>query len=410
AGGARHQRHGRLQLHPGRGPADARAALRQDRQRREPPGLPARLRDLELRREQGRAHRPHQVGRRGPRPFQHQRQRGGARIREDPAPHHAAGRGAGARRARVGARARRRPRGCRARHRVLVQRRGAPHHRAGDHRGWRAHARLKNPLPPPILGGVSKPLKNNYLVRGAWGVMALLMACGGKPPSESPVPAPTRPLPTAGIAGQPVSLLPLPLMVPEDSLHWTSQLGERRAALTKSDSVLGALLKAGAPEGSWVLPEDVRRAAHRAPGVVADPDQMATAVLRVESITQVPDPLRSQLRNLAAVAGSGGRFVVVPAALIYRRPPARSDPKGLPDGRARTIYPTSGAAAGAAELSIVLVDVRTGQVGWRTVARGEGDDPWTALARAVKSLTPGLPCRVRRPSSPVMASAPRSLR
>ncbi len=217
------------------------------------------------------------------------------------------------------------------------------------------------------------------------------MACGGKPPSESPVPAPTRPLPTAGIAGQPVSLLPLTLIVAEDSLHWTSQLGERRAALTKSDSILGALLKARAPEVSWVLPEDVRRAAHRAPGVVADPDQMATAVLRVESITQVPDPLRSQLRTLAAVAGSGGRFVVVPAALIYRRPLARSDPKGLPDGRTRTIYPTSGAAAGAAELSVVLVDVRTGQVGWRTVARGEGDDPWTALVRAVKSLTPGLP-------------------
>jgi hypothetical protein len=44
-----------------------------------------------------------------------------------------------------------------------------------------------------------------------------------------------------------------------------------------------------------------------------------------------------------------------------------------------------------AELSVVLVDVRTGQVGFRTVARGEGDDPWTALERAVKSLTPGLP-------------------
>jgi len=242
---------------------------------------------------------------------------------------------------------------------------------------------LKNPLPPPILGGVSKPLKNNYLVRGAWGVVALLMACGGKPPSESPVPAPTRPLPTAGIAGQPVSLLPLTLMVAEDSLHWTSQLGERRAALTKSDSILGALLKARAPEVSWVLPEDVRRAAHRAPGVVADPDQMATAVLRVESITQVPDPLRSQLRTLAAVAGSGGRFVVVPAALVYRRTVGRSD--------SRTIYPTAPTAGGTAELSIVLVDVRTGQVGWRTVARGEGDDPWTALVRAVKSLTPGLP-------------------
>jgi len=245
---------------------------------------------------------------------------------------------------------------------------------------------LKNPLPPPILGGVSKPLKNNYLVRRAWGVVALLMACGSKPPGENLVPAPTLPLPTAGIAGQPVSLLPLTLIVAEDSLHWTSQLGERRLALTKSDSIVGALLKARAPEVSWVLPEDVRRAAHRAPGVVADPDQMGTAVLRAESIKQVPDPLRSQLRTLAAVAGSGGRFVVVPAALIYRR----TGPQGLPDGRGRSMYP-SAAAAGTAELSVVLVDVRTGQVGWRTVARGEGDDPWTALVRAVKSLTPGLP-------------------
>ena len=35
--------------------------------------------------------------------------------------------------------------------------------------------------------------------------------------------------------------------------------------------------------------------------------------------------------------------------------------------------------------------VRIGRVGWRTIARGEGDDPWTALTRAVKALTPGLP-------------------
>src|SRR3989441_10964322 len=98
------------------------------------------------------------------------------------------------------------------------------------------------------------------------------MACGSKPPSETPVPAPTVPLPTAGIAGQPVSLLPLTLIVAEDSLHWTSQLGERRAALTKSDSILGALLKARAPEGPGVLPEDIRRASLPAPGVASASD------------------------------------------------------------------------------------------------------------------------------------------
>jgi hypothetical protein len=46
---------------------------------------------------------------------------------------------------------------------------------------------------------------------------------------------------------------------------------------------------------------------------------------------------------------------------------------------------------GTAELSVVLIDTRVGKVGWRTVARGEGQDPWTALTRAMKSLTPGLP-------------------
>ena len=48
-------------------------------------------------------------------------------------------------------------------------------------------------------------------------------------------------------------------------------------------------------------------------------------------------------------------------------------------------------ANNTAELSVVLVDVRMGRVVWRTVARGEGADAWTALTAAVKGLTPGLP-------------------
>jgi hypothetical protein len=98
----------------------------------------------------------------------------------------------------------------------------------------------------------------------------------------------------------------------------------------------------------------------------------------------VPDPLRNELRTLAALAGAGGgRYVLVPAGLILRR----SGGAG-----AGTSTGTAGPpGAGTAELTIVIVDVRTGRIGFRTVARGEGDDPWTALTRAVKSLTPGLP-------------------
>jgi hypothetical protein len=38
-----------------------------------------------------------------------------------------------------------------------------------------------------------------------------------------------------------------------------------------------------------------------------------------------------------------------------------------------------------------MVDTRLGHVVFRTVARGAGDDPWTALTRAIKAATPGLP-------------------
>ena len=204
---------------------------------------------------------------------------------------------------------------------------------------------------------------------------AVAAACGHT--SQTPTPEPTAPLPTAGVAAQQVGITPLTLIVAEDSLHWQALLGERRAALARGDSVIGTLLKTRAPEVTWLLPDELRRAARRAPGIAPDPDQMGTALLlrgggREE---MVRDPLRSELRTLAALVGAGGgRFMLVPAGLVFRRtggPPVRP--------------------SGTAELTVVMVDVRTGRVGFRTVARGEGDDPWTALTRAVKSLTPGLP-------------------
>jgi len=224
-----------------------------------------------------------------------------------------------------------------------------------------------------ILRAVTNPLQIKSLVRRAWCVVtvAALAACPHK--SEILTPEPTAPLPTAGIAAQPVGVLPLTLIAAEDSLHWEALLGERRAALAKSDSIIGALLKARAPEATWVLPDELRRAARRAPGIAPAPDQMGTALLFHPTKHQpemVPDPLRSELRTLAALVG-GGRYALVPAGLAFRR--------------------TAGQADATAELTVVLVDVRTGRVGFRTVARGEGDDPWTALARALKTLTPGLP-------------------
>lgn len=198
-----------------------------------------------------------------------------------------------------------------------------------------------------------------------------MVACGGKKTANPPTPAPTAPLPTAGLAGQKVSVLPLTLAAAEDTLHWEALIADRRPTLDKCDSIIGSLLTGRSPEVTWVGPAELRRAARRAAGIAAEPDQMGTSFLRADDLIDVPDPLRYQLRTLAGL--SGARFALVPAGLVYRHAP------GSPPGVA------------TAELSIVLIDTRVGRVQWRTTARGEGLDPWTALTRAVKSLTPGLP-------------------
>jgi len=223
---------------------------------------------------------------------------------------------------------------------------------------------------------VSNPFKNKNLVRGARCAGILLaISCGPKKKDEKPTPDPaTAPLPTAGIAGQRVALTPLELVGAEEGLKWDSLIADRRATLNKCDSIIATLLGARAPEVTWVQPPELRRVARRAPGIAADPDQMGTAFLRASGIVDVPDPLRYQLRTLLGLVG--GRYALIPAGLVFR----------VPAGR-----PPAGPPVAKAELSVVLVDTRVGKVGWRTIARGEGEDPWTALTRAVKSLSPGLP-------------------
>jgi hypothetical protein len=209
--------------------------------------------------------------------------------------------------------------------------------------------------------------------RLAWVLVtgAIMLGCGGKSSGaddQEPVPEPTLELPTAGIAGQPVAVYPVTLVTAAEDLDWQTFLAARRDALDRADSIIGAMLTERSPEVTWVLPAALRRAAGRAPGILANPDQMGTALLRSPGIERIPDPLRSQMRSLNGVAAD--RFALVPTALIFTR---------TPDGR------------GQAELTLVMADVRTGALPWRTVARGVGDDPWEALRVAFKTLTPGLP-------------------
>lgn len=191
--------------------------------------------------------------------------------------------------------------------------------------------------------------------------------CGGARSTETGL-GPIAPLPTAGLAGQRVAVFPVTLLVSADSLPWTDAVGPRRAALDRADSMLVESLQERAPEVTWVPPEQLRQAARRAVGMLTDPDQMATSVLRAPSLRRLPDPLWSQMRNLTAVVAE--RFVMVPAAVLFV--PGREQ-------------------VGRAELTVVLVDVRSGAIGWRTVAHAEGAEPWDALRRAIRALTPGLP-------------------
>ena len=183
-------------------------------------------------------------------------------------------------------------------------------------------------------------------------------------PGTSPVPI----LPTARISGQTVAILPITLVVADPALQSDSVYAaytDRRAALGRADSLVSEGIVSRAPEVNWVSPRELRKIARRSAGYLVDPDQMGQAVLRGPKILVIPDPLRSSLRSLMAVAG--GRLALVPAAVGF-------GPE--PDGQIR------------ADLSLVLADARTGKVVWRSLAYGRGKSPDEALNAALVAVLP----------------------
>jgi hypothetical protein len=214
---------------------------------------------------------------------------------------------------------------------------------------------------PPVL---TRPA--GWLATVALG----LLACGGHSgsPAAAPEPAqrePVHPLITAPFAGQSIAVTPLTLVVTEQALAGTEPLTDRVRTLAWADSLVGEALQGRAPEVKWILPVALRKIARRAPTVAPDPDRMGQSLLRVKDMKDVPDPLRSDLRSLMALAG--GRYALVPAALAFL---------AEPDGQVR------------AELSLALVDTRIGKVIWRTVAWGVGATPEQALRTALETVLP----------------------
>ena len=178
---------------------------------------------------------------------------------------------------------------------------------------------------------------------------------------------PALPVPSQGLAGQEVALVPLTLVATDPALQSDTLFNayrDRRATLTWADSVIGEAFVSRSPEVRWVLPPALRKMARRSPGIVGDPDQMGQAMLRAPKLKDVPEPLRASLRNLMAVVG--GRVAMVPAALTFS-----------PDsGRVR------------ASLSLVAADTRAGKILWRSTALGTGATPAAALTAALYGILP----------------------
>jgi hypothetical protein len=198
----------------------------------------------------------------------------------------------------------------------------------------------------------------------------LLVSCAApiQAQREEPKLPPVRTLATGPLAGQTIAVLPLTLVVADPALESDSVYAsyrDRRSALLRADSLVGKGLQDRGPEVNWVLPPQLRKIARRSGGFVEDPDQMGQAILRSPNMEKVPDPLRSSIRGLVAVAG--GRMALVPAAVGF-------GPE--PNGQIR------------ADLSLVLADSRSGKVLWRTLAYGRGVSPDQALNAAVAAVLP----------------------
>lgn len=183
----------------------------------------------------------------------------------------------------------------------------------------------------------------------------------GGAPAQEPKPAPALLL--APLAGQPIPVLPITYVVADSGTSPMLPAG-LRPRLAWADSLVGEVLLGRGPEVSWLLPEELRRIARRAPGTVSNPDRMGQALLRSDGLKRIPDPLFSQLRSLAAM--SNARQVMVPAAVRFSR-----------------------VAEGVrAEVVLVLADARSGALLWRSTPFAIAATPAEALGAAMAKILP----------------------
>jgi hypothetical protein len=169
----------------------------------------------------------------------------------------------------------------------------------------------------------------------------------------------------AAIAGQSVAVLPASMVVVEPTVPPGTVIQPRAELLKWVDSLVAESFTMRAPEAHWILPAELRRIYRRGGGLVPNPDQLGQSQMRTWSLVVVPDPLRSNLRRLLSM--TDGRYVFIPASLVFA---------------------TDSTGSLGAELSAVLVDVRTGRAVWRSQARGRDGTPEQVLGKALATIFP----------------------
>ena len=206
----------------------------------------------------------------------------------------------------------------------------------------------------------------------AASALALTVGCGRASAQQDRQPKPEKfennALSVVPLSGQQVALLPITMVVADTSIEHDSSYAAfrgRAAALARTDSLITESFQMRAPEITWIPPNELRRIARRAPGMLSDPGTYGQAMLRSPKLEQVPDALGANLRKLVAI--SGGRLVFVPAALGFSR---------------------DDASQVRADLSLVLVDTRRNTIVWRSQAHGTGPTPDEALAAALATVFP----------------------
>jgi hypothetical protein len=199
----------------------------------------------------------------------------------------------------------------------------------------------------------------------------LPIACGGRgsgrtAPFDPFTAVEVAPLPIASLGGSSALLMGLGALVVGDSVNPLVELMPRRLALLQAaNAALDTALRQGAPEVRWFGLVEQRQAARRAPTLGLDPDHVPTAYLAGPRVEQVPEPLASTLRSLAAL--SGARIAVVPAAARL---------SGRPGAYTATFV-------------FAAVDARLNMVIWRgRTAGAPAETPEAALAGAARVAIP----------------------